>query len=225
MFQTYKKHAILWERYKRLLLGVRVRLYVWLGGLRHGARGGGRFHRLGGLHLLHVRILCCKVYPSILCFHFCCLIHSSIFIFNQISEFNTICKTLILQTYMPAVDIEQGIYIIQRRLYIKCYINVKEFIWIHISNFFEIDIQKCNLNGSVLTGFILKALIPRFLHKMPWKKNISYNNCLAMDLQPCLYSDKITCFIHLSINQKIIYGIFGLGLVCSMLHWNPKNNL
>lgn len=91
---------------------------------------------------------------------------------------------------------------------------------IHISNFFEIDIQKCNLNGSILTGFVyLKSFDPScFLHKMPWKKNISYNNCLAMDLQPCLYSDKITCFIHLNINQKIIYGIFGLGLVCSMLH-------
>lgn len=54
-------------------------------------------------------------------------------------------------------------------------------------------IQECNLNTcSALTGFVcLKSFDPSYfqiLHKMPWKRNISYNNWLTMDLQPCLYS-------------------------------------
>lgn len=48
-------------------------------------------------------------------------------------------------------------------------------------------IQECNLN-SALTGFVcLKSFDPSYfqiLHKMPWKRNISYNNWLTMDLQP-----------------------------------------
>lgn len=77
---------------------------------------------------------------------------------------------------------------------------LKNLYDIYIFNFFEIDIQKCNFNGSIFIGFILKVLIFRFLYKMLWKKNILYNNCLVMDLQLCLYFDKIICFIYLSIN-------------------------